>query len=230
MQAIEIFSYERGSLQLFGEAPPQTMSTDFFTSIPPELSWVFLLASVFIENIFPPYPGDSIVVFSGYLAHSGHLSFLSIGVAITVGNLTSAALMYYFGERVMEFFLARIKSPTLKEVFSTDHLVKTHDWFNKYGLAAVVFSRFSAGIRFFVAIVAGMVRMHIALFLAAFFIATLIWNTVLVGGGYLLGKNWEEMLIYIRIYSGFIALGLFLAALLFLLKFAKKNRNKTKPF
>ncbi len=201
------------------------MNTDFFTAVPPEFYWVFLLVSVFIENIFPPYPGDSVVVFSGYLAHSGHLSFLSIAVAVILGNLSSAALMYYFGIHIMEFFLGHLRSKTLKEVFSPDHLTKTHDWFNRYGLVAVVFSRFSAGIRFFVAIVAGMVKMHIALFLSAFLVATLLWNSLLVGGGYVLGQNWEELLTYIRIYSGFIALGLFLAVLLLLVRYTRKNKS-----
>jgi membrane protein DedA with SNARE-associated domain len=124
----------------------------------------------------------------------------------------------------MDFFSARINSPTLKNLFSTGNLEKTHAWFNKHGLLAVLFSRFSAGIRFFVAIVAGMVRMNIVLFISAFTIATVLWNTILISGGYLLGQSWEEMLHYIRIYSGFVAVVMFLGIIIFLYSYLKKNK------
>jgi len=188
------------------------MNSELFNSIPPQFYEIFLFVSVFIENIFPPYPGDSVVVFSGYLLQLGKISLVPLILIILIGNLASAALMYFFGHEVIKFFLTHIKSDTLKEIFSDDHMHRTHDWFNRYGLFTVIFSRFSAGIRFFVAIVAGMVEMHFVLFIGAFTIATILWNVLLVSGGYYLGNNWEELLSYVQLYSGFVALAVALVA------------------
>jgi len=204
------------------------MNTELFNSIPPQFYEIFLFFSVFIENVFPPYPGDSVVVFSGYLLQNGSIGLVQTAVIILVGNLASAALMYFFGHEVIKFLLKHIKSDALKEVFSEDHMHRTHDWFNRYGIFAVIFSRFSAGIRFFIAIVAGMVEMHIALFLVAFTLATIIWNVLLVSGGYYLGNNWEELMSYVRLYSGFVAL-VIVVAVVALTFYVTHHTDKKKP-
>lgn len=207
------------------------MNTEFFQSVPPQFYEIFLFFSVFIENIFPPYPGDSVVVFSGYLLQTGTIELLPMVLIILVGNLSSAALMYFFGHEVIKFFLKHIKSQALKEVFSEDHMHRTHDWFNRYGIFTVIFSRFSAGIRFFIAIVAGMVEMHIALFLTAFTIATILWNVLLVSGGYYLGSNWEELLSYVRIYSGvvaFVVIAVALGFMFYVTHYADKKKTPKK--
>lgn len=203
------------------------MGTDFISQVPFEWYWLFLFVSVFTENIFPPYPGDTVVVFAGYLAGAGNLKISSLIIAIVTGNLASAAIMYYFGLEIMEFMFNRLKSENLKKVFSRESLEKTHVWFERYGFWAVVFSRFSAGIRFFVAIIAGMVRMHISIFLLAFLLATIIWNSILVYGGYTLGKNWSQLLHYIRLYSGIIGVVLVIGAAFFVLRSFLKKRPKS---
>jgi len=203
------------------------MDMEFLSKIPHELYGAFLLVSVFIENIFPPYPGDTVVVFAGYIAGTGHLSLVTVAIAIAVGNLASAALMYYFGLQVIDFIVGRLKNEKLRQVFSRQSLEKTHEWFTRYGFWAVVFSRFSAGIRFFVAIIAGMVKMHISVFLFAFLMATMIWNSILVYGGYTLGQNWNTLLNYIRFYSGIIAAVIAMALVIFGIRYYLKTRKKT---
>jgi membrane protein DedA with SNARE-associated domain len=201
------------------------VGSDFISQIPHEWYWLFLFVSVIIENIFPPYPGDTVVVFAGYIAGAGYLKFSHLVIAIITGNLLSAAMMYYFGLEVIDFMAKRIKNENLKKVFSREGLESTHKWFEKYGFWAVVFSRFSAGIRFFVAIIAGMIRMHITLFLFAFFIATILWNSILVYGGYVLGKNWSQLLGYIELYSGLVAVVIVIALLFFGIRYYLKNKK-----
>ncbi|MCL4419875.1 DedA family protein [Patescibacteria group bacterium] len=203
------------------------MTMDFISQVPLDWYWLFLLVSVFIENVFPPYPGDSVVVFAGYVAGTGRISFPVLSASIITGNLLSATLMYYFGLEIMEFMLKHLRSEKLKKIFSRETLTTTHNWFERFGIWAVIFSRFSAGIRFFIAIIAGMVRMHISLFLAAFLIATIIWNSLLVYGGYILGKNWDHLLGYIRLYSGIIALIIVVVISIWAIRFYRGEKNKS---
>ncbi|MDH4262112.1 MAG: DedA family protein [Spirochaetia bacterium] len=202
------------------------MNADFISQIPHEWYWLFLFVSVFIENIFPPYPGDTVVVFAGYIAGMGHLKFSHLLISIISGNLLSATVMYYFGLEIMEFMSNRLKNEKLIKIFSRKGLESTHKWFERYGFWAVVFSRFSAGIRFFVAIIAGMVRMHISIFLFAFLIATILWNSILVYGGYVLGKNWNQLLKYIQLYSGLVAVIIITVLAIFSIQYYFKSKNK----
>jgi len=201
------------------------MTADFISHVPFEWYWLFLMASVFIENIFPPYPGDSVVVFAGYIAATGHLSFPVLAIAVVFGNLVSALIMYYFGLEIMDFMLKHLKSEKLKQVFSRETLAKTHSWFERFGFWAVIFSRFSAGIRFFIAIIAGMVNMPVVLFMFSFLIATIVWNSLLVYGGYILGKNWDQLMGYIQLYSGIVALVIVTGIVVFFIRLSMKSRS-----
>jgi len=199
------------------------MDPSFISDIPEGLMWLLLLFSTFIENIFPPYPGDSVVVFSGYLISKGVIGPVTVALIVLVGNLGSAGLMYFFGYEIMQFILHHLGTKAMRKEFSAERLEKTHQWFERYGIWAVVFSRFSAGIRFFVAIVAGMVKMEIKLFFLAFTFATLIWNTLLIYGGYTLGENWESIMGIVQLYSGSLAVVILVALALwyFIKKFKK---------
>ena len=53
----------------------------------------------------------------------------------------------------------------------------------------------------FVVVVAGLAKMNLLLFLVCFALGVSIWNVLLLGGGYLLGENWEQILVWIRVYS-----------------------------
>ncbi|MES0491475.1 MAG: DedA family protein [Leptospirales bacterium] len=176
-----------------------------------------------MENIFPPFPGDTIVAFTGYLWGAGLVSFQTLAISILAGNLAGALLMYFFGLEVMNFFLKHLKSERLKKLFDKEHLDKTHKWFNKYGFFAVMFSRFSAGIRFFVSIVAGMANMHVSVFILAFLLATGLWNSLLIYGGYVMGENWREILQYIQVYSAVFAVVLIAFAYYFYHRFKKSK-------
>jgi membrane protein DedA with SNARE-associated domain len=78
-------------------------------------------------------------------------------------------------------------------------------------------SRFSAGIRFFVSIIAGISRMNLILFTITFSIGVLVWNSILIGGGYALGENWERILDWLRVYNIIVVAVLSLLVILFVI-------------
>ncbi len=198
----------------------------FLKHIPQSAWWFFVFFSAFMENIFPPYPGDSVIVLGGYLWGAGKMGFISLSSAVYSGNIAGALTMYYFGEHVLDFFRKRFSNKWTQEILDAERLKKTELWFAKWGVVAVIMSRFSAGIRFFVAIVAGMFRMNIVLFLVCFSIATLLWNSLLVYGGYVLGDNWRKVLEYMQVYNTvIISLMVVAAATWFFYRRYKKKRQ-----
>ena len=186
---------------------------EFFFQVSPPFYLLFLFFSAFIENIFPPYPGDTAVVLGTYISHIRDIPLSWIILAIYLGNLTSASIMYFAGRKVLRFYARHSCFSYRVRLFDPYSILKVHHFFQKYGFYTVLFSRFSAGIRFFVSITAGMVRMPFFLFLIAFFIATTLWNSILVGLGYFLSLEWRNLLQILKYYSWMITIlliGIFL--------------------
>jgi len=162
-----------------------------------------------IEYVFPPIPGDAIVVFGGFHAATGEASPLGVFLAAMFGNLTGGLLMYFAGGQVLGIARRlhdRITHPRfirrwLADFTSEEQLGRTREKFRRHGVWLVLFSRFLAGLRFFVAIVAGLMHMRLSLFIGASLAGLLVWNGMLVVGGYQLGENWRLLLEWIRIYS-----------------------------
>lgn len=180
-----------------------------------------------MENIFPPYPGDSVIVLGGYLLGAGKMSLLSLTTSVYAGNLAGAGVMYYFGEHVLDFFRKRFRNKWTQEILDPESLKKTENWFKKWGVIAVIFSRFSAGIRFFVAIVAGMFRMNILVFMLCFSLATFLWNSLLIYGGYVLGENWRKVIDYMQLYNTVIIVLIVVAvAIWFFYRRRKKKQEQ----
>lgn len=167
----------------------------------------FVFFSAFTENVFPPYPGDTVIVFGGYLAGKGTLPFWLAALSSYLGSMLGALVMYFGGEKLLQIFQEKFGHYSWAEFLNEKNLQKSHEWMEKYGAWIVIFSRFSAGIRFFVAIVAGMIRMNLLLFFATFSIATALWNFLLMYLAFQVGENWQRVLEFVRVYN-FIIFGI----------------------
>ena len=53
----------------------------------PLWAYFILFISAFIENIFPPIPGDTVTVFGAYLVGRGLLSFWGVWISTTLGSI-----------------------------------------------------------------------------------------------------------------------------------------------
>ncbi len=193
--------------------------------ISPSFYWLFIFFSAFIENVFPPYPGDTVTVVGGYLVGVDKLSIVVLTSSVFGGSLAGALAMYYFGQKIIFFLGYTLKIKAIAKKLEKEKIEKIQNWFKKYGFFTIVFSRFSAGIRFFVAIVAGMVKMNIFKFLLAFSFATIFWNALLIWGGYALGDNWSQVSKYLKIYNGVLIMLIGIGILIFFIsrsKFIKK--------
>ncbi len=196
--------------------------------ISPNLYWLFIFFSSFIENIFPPYPGDTVTVLGGYLVSREKLSLLAMANSVFIGSLLGALLMYYFGQKVLFFLTHTFRIEFIAKELEQDKFIRAQEWFKRNSFTTVVFSRFSAGIRFFVSIIARITQMNVFIFMFAFSLATIIWNTLLIWGGYSLGDNWLQVLEYLKIYNRVVITIIVLGVLFFLGYKYKIHRKKKK--
>ena len=144
-----------------------------------------------LETVVPPVPSEVTLPLAGFIAAQGGMSLVLALVAATLGSLVGALALYGAGRALGEeravSWMARIPLVDREEV---EHAV---GWFHRHGGASVLFGRLVPGVRSLVSIPAGTTRMPLLRFSALTAAGSLLWNGLLVGGGYALGSQFERV-------------------------------------
>lgn len=149
-------------------------------------SWALVATSlmVFIESglLFPFLPGDSLLFTAGLLHQALNIPLwvmiLVPFLAAVAGDQVGYALGSRYGRR---FFKDDAR------ILSTGRLRQTEDFFQRYGGRAIVMARFVPIIRTFVPLVAGAARHSYKHFVGWNVLGGLLWVTLMVVAGALLG-------------------------------------------
>ncbi len=144
---------------------------------------VFIL--MVVENLFPPIPSEVILPFIGHLAATGELSFVPALIVATLGAVFGTSLWFMLGwivpVPVLERFFARFGGYV---AISLKDFKGATNFFTKYELPAVFFGRMIPAVRSVISIPAGCVRMSPWKFLVFSSAGALIWNSLLIGFGF----------------------------------------------
>ncbi len=161
--------------------------------------WTYgiLVISAFLENVIPPVPGDTVVVFSAYLVGRGSLEFLPVYLANCFGGISGFMVMYYLGLTKGRALLA---GPG-RRYFSEDSVERAGDWLARWGILLVLANRFLSGIRSVIAISAGLAGMKGSRVLIWGLASVALWNALLLWAGILVGQNWRQILVYLSNYN-----------------------------
>ena len=189
---------------------------------------IFLLIAV--ENIFPPIPSELILTFGGFMTTYTNLNIVIMIIFATLGALTGALALYYVGKIFNKRRLMKIVSGKVGKVLrlKAEDIEKADYWFDTKGHITVFFCRFIPIVRSLISILAGMSEMPMKKFIVYTTLGTLIWNTVLVTLGSLMGKNWEKIVLFMNDYSHIVLIILvilFIAAIIYF--YSKRVKKKT---
>lgn len=157
---------------------------------------IFVL--IMIENIFPPIPCEIILTFGGFLTTMTTLQPFAVIIVATLGSYLGAIILYFAGYLIK---LDSLKVLLTRCHFKSDDLDRSVNWFQKYGNLAVLLGRLVPIIRSIVSIPAGIAKMNFFSFSLYTIIGTIIWNTVLVYLGIILGNNWIMISEYVKQYA-----------------------------
>jgi len=80
-------------------------------------------------------------------------------------------------------------------------LDRAQTFFDKHGNIVVLVGRLIPFVRSIISLPAGINGMNMGVFVLYTTIGTLIWNSLLLGAGYLLGDNWRQVLGFIDRYE-----------------------------
>jgi len=151
--------------------------------------YLFLFLSAFVENIFPPAPGDTITVFGAFMVGTGRLEYLLVYLATTAGSVLGFMSLYFLGCFVDRRFFHKKRF----RIFSDEAIDKTLKAFGRYGYYIVLANRFLPGVRSVISITAGFAELRVhAVFLMAT-ISAMVWNFIWIQAGFMLGDNWNTV-------------------------------------
>ncbi len=162
---------------------------EFIDKLPDPLTYVFLGIGAMIENIFPPAPGDTIIVFGAFLVGTGQLKFSLVFASTTIGSLLGFMALYWLGGFLgRRFFIERDY-----RLFRKEKIVKAGAWFKKYGYFIILVNRFLPGIRSVISIAAGIYRLSMIKVVMLALISCSAWNLIWISIGFTLGNNWKNV-------------------------------------
>lgn len=163
---------------------------DWLTGLPGVLLYGALGIVAGIENVFPPFPADTVVAFGGYLAARGNHSIVATFLAVWIGNVAGAMLMYALGRRYgADRLIAHMgggDADRARERLGT--------LYGRYGTMALFVSRFLPGVRGFVPPLAGAARIPAPRTAIVMSLASAVWYGFICWLAYRLSGSFDALL------------------------------------
>lgn len=152
--------------------------------------WTYgiLFLIIFCETglvITPFLPGDSLLFAIGALAATGNLDIAMIFLLLTIAGILGDTVNYWIGAKIGPKVFASETSRFLNK----KHLMKTHEFYEKYGGKTIIIARFMPIIRTFAPFVAGIGKMSYRNFVVYNIVGAILW----VGGFLALGYGFGNI-------------------------------------
>ncbi len=156
-------------------------------------SWGYLAVAILMamENACIPVPSELILGFAGYLVSAERMTFTGAMIAGMIGGMAGSIFAYVVGATGGRKFVDKYGKYFL---IKKSHVDLAQNWFDKYGIRAVFFSRMLPIIRTFISLPAGFAKVKFPPFLFYTFAGSLPWTALILYAGVLLGDNWEYLL------------------------------------
>jgi membrane protein DedA with SNARE-associated domain len=171
--------------------------TDWVIRVVDSLGYVGVALLVTLENVFPPIPSELILALAGFVASRGEASLIGMILAATAGSLLGAWILYgaayVFGPGPLKALVRRYGRwirITERDLDTAEH------WFARWSTLAVLVCRCVPLVRSLISIPAGLSKMNFLSFTVYTTIGSLVWNTIFVTAGFMLGERWELVLEY----------------------------------
>jgi membrane-associated protein len=186
---------------------PREFIAGWITTLGPIWVYTPLFIIIFIETglvLTPFLPGDSLLFAAGvFAAPGGGLNLAAFLIIMCSAAILGNTSNYWIGRKLGQVIIdsGRVK------VLTPERLQKTQGFFDKYGLLAVVVTRFFPIIRTFAPFIAGLGRMHFGKFTLYNVIGGVLWVTIFTLLGYFFGgipfvkDNFELVIIAIVVIS-----------------------------
>lgn len=160
--------------------------------------------SAILEYFFPPFWGDTVILYAAYLAGRGDLNPYIVYLVSVMGSWLGAMGLYsLFYWKGRDFLINRSQ-----RFFTHSRTLELESWIKRWGAGVIIVNRFLPGVRSILLAWAGVARTNKLMVAGASLVSVLIFNLLVVYLGFSAGMNWEEVrAIFSYITRGFMWIG-----------------------
>ncbi len=151
---------------------------------------VVLFGASFVEYVFPPFPGDTIVILGAWYALHGAISWPGAFSAVTLGAVAGAWLDWWVGRSLAPGLSVRAAR---RGPLDAARLARFESAYRRWGGLLLVANRFLPGLRAFLFVAAGAARIPLRKVLLLGGLSAALWNALLLAVGALIARNLAEM-------------------------------------
>jgi len=184
--------------------------------------WVVFLG-VMLENGGLPVPGETVLLFSGFLAYHGRLSLDRAIFTAIAGATLGDSLGYLIGRWGGTALVNRYRGRFL---LSARRFDRAQAIFLRFGHWAVFVARFITGLRVIAGPLAGAFVIPYPRFLLFNFSGAVVWAFTIGWVGYLFGSNWQRLVRLFKQVDTAILLAVVSAALIVWVVYRRKNSGQ----
>ncbi len=169
----------------------------FLASLPPVVAYLALLLSTIIENLFPPFPGDTVTLVGAYLVGTHTLNFWMTYFVTTLGSLIGFYFLYLVGRVFGRNYFYRKNF----RYFSRKSIQQVESLFERRGILIIAVNRFLSGLRAVISLVAGIASYDWRVVLGLGFVSCILWNGALIYAGSAVGENRELVVAWLKRFN-----------------------------
>jgi len=205
--------------------------------MPPELSdyiikygYLTIFSLVFLQEIGVPnpVPNELILLFSGYLASIGKLSFVLVMLTVVLADFIGTSLLYFVFYFIGQRILTKNYRWLPKE--KIDRLIKRISQRGQWGIYV---GRLIPYLRGYTSVAAGLLRIKPHIFLPVVLGSAITWSGGYAIAGKLLGSQYENLASKISAWKIAVAGAALLVIIFFVIprisRFIKNKKQKTNP-
>jgi len=178
-----------------------------------------------VEYVFPPFPGDTLVVLGAWYAVNGKISWPFAFVAVTAGAVVGAWIDYRIG---VALGAALERGAMRRGPITLEHVRRVEAGYARWGAWFLLANRFLPGIRAFLFVGAGAARLPVGKVLLWGGISAVAWNALLLLVGAYLASNVSEFVGWVERYTALAWAFMAVVAALLLARFALAGRRRKK--
>ncbi len=155
---------------------------------------LFIFISAFLEYLFPPYWGDTFILWGFFKAGRGDISLIAAILSSFAGSVIGSFVSYYIGYKVgTSYFLLRSR-------WVSRRIERLQGWYERFGGKLLIINRFLPGLRGIFLYTAGMGRLKFSEVAIYSTISNLLWLFLIGTVGLSVGTNWEDVK---RVFEGY---------------------------
>jgi membrane protein DedA with SNARE-associated domain len=176
-----------------------------------------------IESMCIPLPSEIIMPFAGYLVFTGRFTLWGVALAGAIGCVIGSVIAYLVGAYGGRKFIEKYG----KYFLITKHDLNLADnFFEKYGVSAIFFSRLLPVVRTFISLPAGIAKMNFSKFVIYTFAGSLPWCYFLAYLGLKLGSSWDTLGVYFHKFDLAIGIIILIGVIWFVKRHLKLRKDE----